>query len=228
MAVKQLGEGGREHRRPHIDQADVGGPRHLLERMAEKHTAALRRWAVVRGASHADAADLVQETFEKTLKARPPVRNDDELRAWLFVVLRHQLVNKHRAVAAFTSVPCDMLALSAREPEALPLWRQIDIEVVQDALSRLPATLRTTFELRVAGHRPREIAGILGISDATVAVRLHRARHQLRVFALAAINPGAPANLGDTVPHDRPGEFGGRPRVDHPLGRRRPNLRSPR
>ncbi len=171
-------------------QKDAGTePAALFQHMPARHAGALRRWAQARGSSEADIADLVQETFEKALKARPPVRNDDELRAWLFVVLRNQFVNKHRAVAAFMSVPCEMLALPAREPEAMPLWRQIDIEVVHGALSRLSPTLRTTFELRVAGHSLREIARMLGIPEATVAVRLHRARQRLRFLVLATINP---------------------------------------
>lgn len=189
LGVIRVNRGSRERRRSRSADADDGGPGHLLRRMAERHTTALRRWAQARGSSDADVADLVQETFERALKARPPVRNDDELRAWLFVVLRNQFVNKHRALAAFMSVPCELLALAAQEPEAMPLWRQIDIEVVHGALARLSPTLRTTFELRVAGHSLREIARILGVPEPTVAVRLHRARQRLRFLVLATVTP---------------------------------------
>ncbi len=116
--------GRRADARLQVGEAEVDGPSRLLRHMPERHAGALRRWAQARGSSEADIADLVQETFEKALKACPPVRNDDELRAWLFVVLRNQFVNKHRALAAFMSVPCELLALPAQEPEAMPLWRQ--------------------------------------------------------------------------------------------------------
>jgi RNA polymerase sigma-70 factor (ECF subfamily) len=161
--------------------------RALFTHMAERHSAYLKRWALVRGTSAADAADLVQAAFERALRTNPPVRNHDELRAWLFVVVRNEFINNHRAAMATTRAWCDA-ALPAGEAEPMPLWRQIDTEHLTAALSKLSPHLRTTFELRQAGRRLRDIAAMLGVAETTVGVRLHRARKQLRRLILAEHN----------------------------------------
>ena len=156
----------------------------LFLRLAEQHAVALRRSALAQGSSVADAADLVQEVFEQALRARPPVRNDTELRGWLLIVLRHLWVDKNRSVAARRSMCCDVLTIPAPEPEAIPLWRLVDIEVVYAMLPRLSLPLRRAFELRLAGHSLRHIADRLEIPEATAGVQLHRARQRLKKLVL--------------------------------------------
>jgi predicted RNA polymerase sigma factor len=112
------------------------------------------------------------------------VRNDTELRAWLMTVLRNLHIDSKRSIAVRYSIPCDSLPLSAPEPEATPLWRQIDVEVLYATLPRLSPPMRRAFELRLAGHGMRQIARQLGIAEATVGVRLHRARRVLKKLIL--------------------------------------------
>jgi len=157
----------------------------LFRRMSEQHAVALRRSALAWGSNSADAADLVQEVFEKALRARPPVRDANELRGWLFIVLRHLYVDKKRSAASRRSIPFDVLVMATPEPEAIPLWRQVDIEVVYALLPRLSLPLRRTFELRMAGNSPRRIARHLEIPEATVGVQLYRARRHLKKLILA-------------------------------------------
>jgi RNA polymerase sigma factor (sigma-70 family) len=53
--------------------------------------------------------------------------------------------------------------------------------VIQSAVEKLPPSLRSVFQVReVQGWSTRQTAKLLGLSEATVKTRLHRARLVLR------------------------------------------------
>src|SRR4051812_46295774 len=113
---------------------------------------ALRRWTMMHGGGIAEASDLVQEAFERALRARPGVTTHEELRAWLLLVIRRMFIDSRRSMWSRGWVNADLDRHPGPPPEAIPLWRQFD---VGDALLEIAPHMRQVVELKVAGRSLR-------------------------------------------------------------------------
>ncbi|HEY8926559.1 MAG TPA: RNA polymerase sigma factor [Polyangia bacterium] len=160
--------------------------RRLLAEVGERHGRALQRWTILRGGSAAEAADLMQEAFERALRTEPSVTTQEELRAWLQIVIRRLFIDGRRSTRWRGWVDADLDRHAAPAPEAMPLWRQAE---VGSALKEIAPRLRVVVELQAAGRSLREISEELRIPIATVSTRLFRARHQLRRHLAVEIAP---------------------------------------
>lgn len=124
-----------------------------------------------------DAEDLVQETYALVL-ARPRwLRRDDDL-GYLLRVLRNTHVSRLRANGRRPAeVPLDdhveaVSHLVSWDPEAA-----IEVGALFSAIARLPAAFREALvAVDVVGLSYREAGAALGVAEATVTTRLHRAR----------------------------------------------------
>jgi len=154
---------------------------------------------MVRGGSAAEAADLLQEAFERALRARPSVTTHDELRAWLQIVIRRLFIDARRSTRWRGWVNIDLDRSPAPALEDIPFWRQVE---VGDALGQIAPRLRQVVELQAAGRSLREISEQLRIPIATVSTRLFRARHQLRQRLVVEIAPGELAVAARRPPKD--------------------------
>lgn len=159
--------------------------------MAEQHTNALFRWVVGKCQDSAEAWDFVQGAFERALRARPRVASHKDLRAWLMVVIRNLFLDECRTPEKRCRTIQELDATEAPEVQAMPIWRQIDIETVNELVPRLTAPVREVFRLRASGCSMTWIAAHLQIPVRTVYTRLHRARKQLRGLLLAGVGPPA-------------------------------------
>jgi RNA polymerase sigma-70 factor (ECF subfamily) len=153
--------------------------------------AALYRYA--RALSHDPdrAAELVQETYKRALAARtrPPAR-EDEVRAWLFTILRHIWQNDLRDRSHEVQSDDNIHApepVTEETPESAMMRRLLQSEVRQ-SIDVLPAALREVIVLReIENLSYAEIARILQCPVGTVMSRLARARGALRrLFAKLA------------------------------------------
>jgi RNA polymerase sigma-70 factor (ECF subfamily) len=131
-------------------------------------------WAMC-GNPH-DAEDLVQETYAKVL-ARPRfVRHDDDL-GYLLRALRNQHISRlRRAGRRPQEVELDDdHAGDARGPELA-----YEVGELFTAISQLPDDHREAIvAIDVAGLSYREAAQALGVKEATITTRLHRARRRV-------------------------------------------------
>lgn len=159
------------------------GCERLFEEMADVHGAALRRWARTH-AARIDAADLIQDAFERALRKRPPVRDHDELRAWLFVVARNLMIDRTRAAESRIVFGVELDGLAAAVPEEPPPWRSVEWSDVRDALPRLDPRLRAVFTMFSQGMSLLQISAAVNAPVATVGTRLFRARKRLRSLVL--------------------------------------------
>ena len=127
--------------------------------------------------------DLCQEAFIRYLKRSSPLPSIDEARYWLIRVVKNLSLNhekrKSRERRAYERL--------GREPKRIVPSGEVEamqgesIQLVQKALNRLPFKLRSAIVLREYGDLSyREIASVLGISEANVKVRVFRAREQLK------------------------------------------------
>lgn len=142
-------------------------------------------------ARHPDeAADLVQETYLKALKAADRFEEKGAgIRAWLFKILHNVFYSRaRREKRGPTSVEQFYEADESATPpdEALPAWdlASLDWEHVDERLKRALDELRPEYRTvlllwGVEGMKYREIAEIQNIPIGTVMSRLHRARSTL-------------------------------------------------
>lgn len=143
--------------------------------------------------NHADAEDLIQDTFAKAYTSFGQFQPGTNVRAWLYRILITTFISSYRKrqrepQPAVTSDipewqptrawPDPTVGLKSAETEALE--RQVDPSV-KLALQALSEDLRTVVYLAdVEGYAYREIAGLVGTRIGTVSSRLHRAHRQLR------------------------------------------------
>lgn len=157
--------------------------------MAQRHGAALLKSALIRTGHHADAWDLVQDTFERALRHAPVMNSQEETGRWLTVVLRNRFVDHCRFLAtrSRTPVELDMLVAPQPDPEPAPWWLDIDPELVNAMVPRLSPPLREAFSLAAQGVSLREIARKYSITPSTAGTRVHRARRALRTLIEGAL-----------------------------------------
>jgi RNA polymerase sigma-70 factor (ECF subfamily) len=159
----------------------VGELRQLETARLGDHLDRLYRAAWGLCGSREDAEDLVQETYARVL-ARPRwLRGDDDL-GYLLRVLRNTYVSRLRAASRRPQgVP---FADEAPEPEDVRIaWRPedaLDVDALFAAVAALPQVFREALvAVDIAGLSYGEAGRALGVREATITTRLHRARKQV-------------------------------------------------
>jgi len=133
-----------------------------------------------------DFDDLVQQTFERILRALAEDRYEgrSSLRTWASAIAAHVALDALRSGSreARRFVPLEELPPHAVRPRAdVGVEAQIELRRVQGILSRMKPDLAETLVLyEVLGHPVEEIAGLRGASVSATQARLHRARLELK------------------------------------------------
>ncbi|MEM6985202.1 MAG: sigma-70 family RNA polymerase sigma factor [Pseudomonadota bacterium] len=148
-----------------------------IESVITEYQAALRAFLVSRLRNPADADDLVQEVFAKTLQSAHTLTSDTKLKPWLFQIANNALIDHYRrqqreaavnpddlwynsdqADAEHAFAPCLNTFLSALPPESGELLRAVELD----------------------GRPQKALAADLDISYSTLKSRVQSARRQLR------------------------------------------------
>lgn len=145
------------------------------------HEAVLRGIALRLCGNQADADDLVQETYERALKAFASYSDRGNLRSWLATILNNLFIDRCRkARRTPRTEEIDELEVATPEQAAPPAWAQVTPAQIADALARIGDEFRSVYELHTAGRSYDEIAAKLKIPKNTVGTRLVRARKKLK------------------------------------------------
>ncbi len=135
----------------------------------------------------AEADDLTQETFLRAYRQRDSLRDANAVAAWLYKIATNVCLDRLRQSARRASLESDLDldAVGASDPDELSLQQSLEqgemTTCVQQYLADLPDAYRAVILLRAMHDLTAlEIAETLGVSLATVKVRLHRARRRLR------------------------------------------------
>jgi RNA polymerase sigma-70 factor (ECF subfamily) len=147
-------------------------------------------YAMVLTRNPTEAADLVQETYVRALKARESLRPSSHVKSWLFTILRNiwlnQLRHKRSAPLIVELEAHQGVADSAIETSKDPHARyvsKVEQEKVRNAIQQLPAEFREIIILREYEELSyEEIAVMLDCPAGTVMSRLARARAKLRML----------------------------------------------
>ena len=150
---------------------------------AESYPGLCRFLECLLGGGRAAAEDLAQESFMRLHRKGLESLPGDEARFWLFRVARNLALNElgrrqtrrrlfEKVVAAFAApAPDPERAYEASEQRGLVL----------ELLERLPEPQRAALLLREQEEMSyREIAAVLGVSEAKVKVDIFRARSTMR------------------------------------------------
>jgi RNA polymerase sigma-70 factor (ECF subfamily) len=145
-----------------------------------------------------DAQDLVQDTFERALRAFHQFRPGSNLRAWLYTIMIRRAHDQFRRNRLRAGAPCEIESLAA--PEADPpdddgVWSRVTAPQFQRAVGQLSTRLRQVFEMHDVHRVPyNDIALRLDIPVNTVGTRLRRAREKLRRLLTAELQrTGSPS-----------------------------------
>jgi RNA polymerase sigma-70 factor, ECF subfamily len=133
------------------------------------------------------AADLVQETYVRAMEPIGRLREDSNVKAWLYTILRNIGLNQVRRQRTRPRLlagenTADPVIETAKGPHALYLSK-VEVEQVREAIMRLPLEFREIILLREYGELSyQEIATLLHCPPGTVMSRLARARSKLRTL----------------------------------------------
>ena len=143
---------------------------------------------LLRSCRRADLADdLLQETFLALARAAPTLREDTDLGAWLFAVARNawrahrrwQLLDVSRWLVLGAVDEESPLVAGGPTPEDATEASRAAARL-ERALGDLPESYREVLLLvGVEGMDQAQVAGVLGVSYATLRKRLSRARELL-------------------------------------------------
>lgn len=131
-----------------------------------------------------EAEELVQETYKRALaaKRKPVVADADEIRPWIFTIMRHAWRNERRRLArSQESLFEDAETQASGENAELAISRKLLVSEVRAAVDSLPVLWREIIVMRdVEELSYAQIAAVLGCPVGTVMSRLARARAALR------------------------------------------------
>ncbi|MEU3610157.1 RNA polymerase sigma factor [Streptomyces sp. NPDC035033] len=187
----------------------------------------VRKFALSLCASPQDAEDAAQEALIILYRKIGTLRATGALASWMFRIVRNECLRQVRLLVARGEEPAAAGPEAAAEPSAEEaVLHRLEARRIAAAVGALPRDQRQVLVMRdVQGLPGRTVARTLGLSDAAMKSRLHRARAALR-HSLAALEeapgPGpAPAptpgpGLGpvptpDPAPVPRPDEGDPRP-----------------
>lgn len=171
----------------------AGDPQ-ALESLFETYADRLYRLALGLLGDPFEAEDIVQEAFLKVITRIEGFQERSNLGTWLYRVAYNASIDRLR-LRRESPLPEDDPDLddSLPMPEVLSEWHTPwhtpeshliggeSLEYLDAAIQTLPESLRSVFVLRdIDELSTRETAEVLGITENTVKVRLHRARLALR------------------------------------------------
>jgi len=180
------------------DYADLvravgGGSRQAMERLLMQVQEVAWRFSLLVCGGADDAEDAMQEALLKTYRYATRIREPEAFRTWLYRTVRNAcLMRRRRRVGE----PAHLLSIDdvlpagghgghepvdrAKRPDELAINAHLRSRL-RKALAKLPRPYRAIVFLReVEGLSTREVAEVVGISEANVKTRLHRARLFLR------------------------------------------------
>ena len=152
-----------------------------LDQLIKAHGAGVGRVAGLYARGAAERADLTQDIWFGVWRALPGFRGESSERTFVFRIAHNRGIS-HSLARRRDHVDLDEageLVDHAPGPEAQTAAAQASARLYA-AVRRLPLTQREAVALKLEGCSDREIATVLGITENNAAVRLTRARAQLR------------------------------------------------
>jgi RNA polymerase sigma-70 factor (ECF subfamily) len=157
-----------------------------------------------------EAKDLVQEVFLAAFRKWKQFEGRSKPSTWLFTIASRACRRMHRrrsgeprrieSLDELLPFAEDRMAVVPEDELARAELAERSRREVERAIAELPAVFRMPFVLKeLAGFPVEEVAAILGVKEATVKTRLHRARLRVR----KALEPKLPRRALPPTPFSR-------------------------
>jgi RNA polymerase sigma-70 factor, ECF subfamily len=151
-----------------------------------EHREYLVRFAMRKLQDASQAEDVVHDVFEAVITGKASFSGRSALRSWLTAVLKNKIVDVIRHSVRFDSTDACLddeeapqIACPLPGPDELAEQRQRLYHTMKN-MDTLPQGLRDVMQFRVLqDESSEEVCQRLSISEASLFVRLHRARKQL-------------------------------------------------
>jgi RNA polymerase sigma factor (sigma-70 family) len=155
--------------------------RRRFQALYDAHYGAVVAYARRRAVGHVDAQDVVADTFAIAWRRLPEVPEGDAALPWLYGVARRVLANQRRGNQRRADLSARLRGQASIAPDVEgQVVARDERRTVLAALERLRPADQEILRLAVWEELPhRDIAGVVGCSESSVAVRLHRARSRL-------------------------------------------------
>lgn len=154
--------------------------------------------------NEAEAEDAAQEAFIKAYRHLSKFRSESRFSTWLISIVLNEARGRLRRKQPGLTDSIDDTAEGSVTPAQLTDWREIPSEslerqevraLIRRALSELPVAYREVFVLRELEERNvQETAETLGITSASVKMRLHRARMMLQKQLAPQLKSAVPSS----------------------------------
>ncbi len=156
------------------------GEEWAFEALVDRYMKPLFNFAYRYLGDYDEASDIVQETFLRLYKHLPKLNLDEPLKPWLYRAARNLCLNRIPQRLRHQPIDDAIPHTATASPEDQLDQRDLQ-DSIQKAVQRLPAIYRDVVALYYFSQLSvQEVADVLGIPEATVKTRLHRAREQLR------------------------------------------------
>jgi RNA polymerase sigma-70 factor (ECF subfamily) len=134
-----------------------------------------------------EAEDIAQDALLRAWRRRSTLRDSERRNQWLATIVRNEAFRQHARVRPD---PTSTLEFSQGAEDAGVL-AAVELSDLHAALEGLSERDRRLLEMRYEEDLTQAtIARRLGIPEGTVKVRLHRARHKLRLLYAGASATG--------------------------------------
>ena len=159
-------------------RGDADARRALYDRYVQYLSAVCSRYITDR----ADAKDVLQEALVKIFQSldRFEWRGEGSLKSWMTRIVVNEclkFLRDNRKLDMFVTMPELPDVPDEKDDDAEISVEDVPPDVIHSMIRELPDGYRTVFNLFVIeGRSHREIAKVLGISEATSASQFHRAK----------------------------------------------------
>jgi len=169
----------------------LSGDKRAFELLVLKYQRKLMRLVLYFVKDHAEAEDVVQETFIKAYRALTKFRGDSAFYTWLYRIgvntSKNYLMSQSRRAPTSTETSSQDAEIfddagglrESTTPESVLASKQL-AETVNNAMNALPEELRVAIALReIEGLSYDEIAELMNCPIGTVRSRIFRAREAI-------------------------------------------------
>lgn len=159
------------------------GDAQAFSQLYKAHVIDLLAVAMHKTNNRQSAEELVQNSFVKLLEHRDHLEADTSIKAYLYVILKNQILNYYRHELVEHRYVNNMLSTGSERGDSVmdiietrELEKKLEIEI-----ANLPGKCRTVYVMRRKENMTnREISRILGISENTVEQHMRKAMNRLR------------------------------------------------
>jgi len=125
---------------------------------------------------HEWARDITQEAFITVWEKLDQFRNEASIGTWIFRIASNQCL---RQIEKQKRMPRSEIPFEIEDQATANAETEGKIRLLYQCISELPETDRIIISLELEDVKQAEIAGIVGLSETNIRVRVHRIKEKL-------------------------------------------------